>query len=46
MVGTIEGLHYTDEIWKTMSKEQKAKVAELCKAQNIEYAVKAASTFP
>ena len=29
VVRTMEGLHYSDEIWKAMSKEQKAKVAEL-----------------
>ncbi|KAL3786440.1 hypothetical protein HJC23_011021 [Cyclotella cryptica] len=46
VVGTVEGLHYTDEIWKAMSKEQKAKVAELRQARSNERAVKAASTAP
>ena len=31
VVGTIEGLHYKEEIWRAMSKEQKEKVLELCK---------------
>ena len=46
VVGTMEGLHYSDEIWKAMSKEQKAQVAELRKARKNERAVKAASTAP
>ena len=46
VVGMVEGLHYTDEIWKAMSKEQKAKVAELCKARSNERALKAACTAP
>ena len=46
VVGTVEGRHYTDEIWKAMSKEQKAKVAELHKVQITEHAVKAASSAP
>ena len=41
VVGTAEGLHYSGEIWKAMSKEQKAKVAELSKAK---HAMEAASS--
>jgi hypothetical protein len=44
MVGTIEGLHYKEEIWKAMSKEQKEKVVELCKVKSTGRAVKAATT--
>ena len=44
VVGTIEGLHYKEEIWKAMSKEQKEKVVELRKARSAGRAVKAAST--
>ena len=29
VVGTIEGLHYKEEIWKAMSKKLKDKVVEL-----------------
>ena len=46
VVGTVEGLHYSDEIWKAMSKEQKAQVVELRKMRKSERAVKAASTAP
>ena len=46
VVGTLEGLHYKEEIWKAMSKEQKEKVLELRKGQSNEHAVKAASTAP
>ena len=41
---TIEGLHYKEEIWKAMSKEQKDKVVELRKAKRAGWAVKAATT--
>jgi hypothetical protein len=44
VVGTIEGLHYKEEIWKAMSKEQKEKVVELRKAKSAGGAVKAATT--
>jgi hypothetical protein len=44
VVWTIEGLHYKEEIWKAMSKEQKDKVVELLKAKSAGRAVKAATT--
>ena len=44
VVGTLEGLHYKEEIWKAMSKEQRDKVVELRKAKNPGRAVKAAAT--
>ena len=44
VVGTIEGLHYKEEIWKAMSKAQKDKVVELGKAKSAGRAVKAATT--
>jgi hypothetical protein len=44
VVGTIEDLHYKEEIWKAMSKEQKDKVVELRKAKSAGHAVKAATT--
>ena len=44
VVGTLEGLHYKEEIWKAMSKEQRDKVVELCKAKSSGRAVKAATT--
>jgi hypothetical protein len=34
VVGTIKGLHYKEDIWKAMSKEQKDKVGELRKAKS------------
>ena len=46
LVGTIKGLHYKEEIWKAMSKEQKVQVVELRKARKNERAVKATSTAP
>jgi hypothetical protein len=46
VVGTIKGLHYKEEIWKAMSKEQKVKLAELDKVQSAGHAVKATSTSP
>ncbi len=46
VVRTIEGLHYKEEIWKAMSKEQKDKAEELCKPRSAGHAVKAASTAP
>jgi len=46
VVGTIEGLHYKEEIWKALSKEQKDKVVELRKAKCAGRAVKAATTTP
>ena len=44
VAGTIEGLHYKEEIWKAMSKEQKEKVVELRKAKSAGHAVKATTT--
>ena len=44
VVGAIEGIHYKEEILKAMSKEQKEKVVELCKAKSAGHAVKAATT--
>jgi hypothetical protein len=44
VVGTVEGLHYSDEIWKAMSPEQKSKVVELRKAKKNERAVRAVSS--
>ena len=44
VVGTLEGLHYKEEIWKAMSKEQRDKVVELRKAKSSGRAVKAATT--
>ena len=44
VVGTIEGLHYKEDIWKAMSKEQKDKVVELRKAKSAGSAMKAATT--
>jgi hypothetical protein len=44
VVGTIEGLHYKEEIWKAMSKEQREKVVELRKTKSTGRAVKAATT--
>ncbi len=33
VVETVEGLHYTDDVWKAMTPEQKSKVVELRKAK-------------
>ena len=44
VVGTVEGLHYSDEIWKAMSPEQKSKVVKLRKAKKNERAVRAVSS--
>ena len=44
VVGTIEGLHYKEDIWKAISKEQKDKVVELRKAKSDGRAMKAATT--
>jgi hypothetical protein len=46
VVGTIEGLHYKEEIWKAMSKVQKDMVVELHKSKSTGCAMKAASTAP
>ena len=35
VVGTMEGLKHNEEIWKTMSNEQKEKVVELRKAKRV-----------
>jgi hypothetical protein len=34
VVGTLEGLHYNEDIRKAMSKEQRDKVVELRKAKS------------
>ena len=44
VVGTLEVLHYKEDIWKAMSKEQRGKVVELRKAKSAGCAVKAATT--
>ncbi len=44
MVGTVEGLHYTDEVWRAMSSEQKTRVVELRKANKQNRAVRAVSS--
>jgi len=44
VVGNMEGLHYTDDIWKAISKEQEAKVTEFQNTWHEEHAVKAASS--
>jgi hypothetical protein len=44
VVGTVEGLHYTDDVWKAMTPEQKSKVVELRQAKKQERAVRAVSS--
>ena len=44
VVGTVEGLHYTDDVWKAMTPEQKSKVVKLHKAKKQERAVRAVSS--
>jgi hypothetical protein len=44
VVGTLEGLHYKEDIWKAMSREQRDKVVELRKAKSADLALKAATT--
>jgi hypothetical protein len=44
VVGTLEGLHYKEDIWKTVSKEQRDKVVELRKAKSAGRAMKATTT--
>jgi hypothetical protein len=44
VVGTLEGLHYTDEVWKAMTHEQKGRVVELRKANKQSRAVRAVSS--
>jgi hypothetical protein len=44
VVGTIEGLHYSEDIWKAMTSEQKAQVLLLCKEKSARHSVKAMST--
>ena len=41
---TIEGLHYSEDIWKAMTSEQKAQVLSLCKEKSARHSVKARST--
>jgi hypothetical protein len=44
VVGTIKGLHYSEDIWKAMTSEQKAQVLLLCKETSARCSVKATST--
>jgi hypothetical protein len=44
VVGTIEGLHYTNDVWKAMTPKQKSKVVELHKAKKPEHAMQAVSS--
>jgi hypothetical protein len=44
VVGTVEGLHYNDDVWKAMTPEQKSRVVELRKAKKQERAVRAVSS--
>jgi hypothetical protein len=44
VVGTIEGLHYSEELWKAMTPEQRAQCLSFCKAKSASRTVKAAST--
>jgi hypothetical protein len=44
VVGTVEGLHYTDDVWKAMTPEQRNRVVELRKAKKQERAVRAVSS--
>ena len=44
VVGTIEGLHYMEDIWKAMTSEQKAQVMSFCKDKNARHSVKVMST--
>ena len=44
VVGTVEGLHYSDDVWKAMTPEQRSKVVELRKAKKQERDVRAVSS--
>jgi hypothetical protein len=44
VVGTIEGLHYSKDIWKAMTSEQKVQVLSLCKEKSTKHSVRATST--
>ncbi len=44
VVGTVEGLHYSDDVWKAMTPEQRSRVVELRKAKKQERAVRAVSS--
>jgi hypothetical protein len=44
VVGTIEGLHYSEDIWKAMASEQKMQVLSLHKEKSAKHSVKAMST--
>ena len=44
VAGTIEGLHYSKDIWKAMTSEQKALVLSLHKEKSAQRSVKATST--
>jgi hypothetical protein len=44
VVGTLEGLHYYEELWKAMTPEQRAQCLLLHKAKSANCMVKSAST--
>lgn len=44
VVGTIEGLHYTKDIWKAITSEQKVKILLLYKSKSMSPAMKVMST--
>ncbi len=44
VVGTVEGLHYGEDLWKAMTLEQKVQVLLLCKEKSTQCSVKATST--
>ena len=44
VVGTIEGLHFMEFIWKTMTSEQKSQVLSLNKDKSALCSVKVTST--
>ena len=44
VVGTIEGLHNSEDIWKTMTSEQKAQILSLCKEKSVRRSAKVTNT--
>ena len=44
MVGAIEGIHYSIEIWQAMTSEQKVQVLSLCKEKSVRCSVKVTSS--
>ena len=44
VVGTLEGLHYYEELWKAMTPEQRVQCLLLHKAESAKSRAKAAST--